>query len=212
MGNIYKILGVLLFVFLLKVPQLSYGQEQAAVRILLFGDSIVAGYRHAAHDKLDRQLESMLRQRGHLVNVINAGISGDTTGGGVNRIKSTIERYKPHITLIALGGNDLLRRVDPKIVRRNVDSMLRISRETGAYVILSAVVAPASNGVQYQRGFNAIYPELASKYSVPLYPFLIQSTYGRGDLMQSDGVHPSAKGTKLIAQELAAYFSAGLKK
>ena len=202
----YKILGVFLFVLLINSPQTSIGKEPEPARILLFGDSIVAGYKHSAEDKLDRQLEAMLRKAGYLVEVINGGISGDTTAGGVRRLRSAIQKHLPHVTIIALGGNDLLRKKDPKVVRQNVDNMLRISREMRASVVLSAVVAPADNGEYYQSQFNAIYPDLAAKYRVPLYPFLIQNTYGKPDLMQKDGVHPSEKGTKLIAQELAAYF------
>lgn len=184
---------------------LSHAKAETATSILIFGDSIVAGYGLKAPQSLPVQLEQLLQNSGYNVKVINGGVSGDTTGAGRNRLEWTLKKHKPQVVVLALGGNDVLRGVQPRESYENLDAMLEILSKYQNITVLSEVTAPANLGVQYQRDFNKIYPYLSQKYQVPLYPFLLQSTFGNNELMMKDQVHPNAKGIKVIARELAIY-------
>ena len=174
---------------------------------MLFGDSIVAGYGLTTSESLPVQVENILRGKGHNVNVINGGVSGDTTGGGLSRLEWTLNKHNPHIVVLALGGNDVLRGVQPRTTYENLDAMMQMLSKHQKVALLSAVTAPSNHGLQYQRDFNQIYPYLSEKYQTPLYPFFLQSTFGNANLMMSDQVHPNAEGIKVIASELATYLS-----
>jgi acyl-CoA thioesterase-1 len=187
-------------------PSVSHAQGESSISILLFGDSIISGYRHKKYERINHQMEKIFKESNYNIDVINAGVSGDTTAGGRNRITKTIVKHQPDIIFIALGGNDLLRGLPIRVIRSNLEAMLKVAKASNSFVILSAVEAPANYGVEYQRQFNEIYPSLSAKYQVPLYPFLIKNTYGRNHYMQSDGIHPSPEGTKFIARELTEYF------
>ena len=173
--------------------------------LLLFGDSIIAGYGLEAEESLPAQLQAIL-EKDHAVQVINGGVSGDTTGAGRGRLAWTLNKHHPDIVLLALGGNDVLRGIPPRITRENIAAMLALLKEREITTVLSAVWAPDNLGEAYREQFNAIYPKAADQYGVPLYPFLLSKTFGNKDLMQSDGIHPNAEGAKLIAHDLAEYF------
>jgi len=197
---------VLVIIITISFSTISHANTKTATSILLFGDSIISGYKLAQFESLSHQLETILTSQGINVKVINGGVSGDTTGGGRNRIKWTLEKHKPDIIIIALGGNDLLRGFPTKVIRSNVESMLKTAQESGTFVILSEVEAPNNYGVQYQEEFNSIYYDLAKKYKVPLYPFLLKKiNYRNSHYMQQDKIHPNADGAKKIAQDLADY-------
>ncbi len=213
-------LHIFLFIFIFcsssvlnaEAQSLSHEKEKSATSILLFGDSIVAGYRLARLQKLDHKLETKLKDEGYEVNVINGGVSGDTTAGGRNRIKWTLEQHKPDIIVVALGGNDLLRGFPPHVVKLNLESILKESRERGVFIILSAVKSPLTYGRDYQKKFNAIYPALAEQFSVPLYPFLLEGVIGSSTLMQKDKIHPNEDGIELIADGLADFFIENMQR
>lgn len=197
---------VILFLLVLSFAPLSHAQQKTSTTILLFGDSIVAGYGLKADDFLSTKLEKILTDKGLNFKVINAGVSGDTTSGGLSRLQWTLDKYKPDILFIALGGNDFLRGVSPSITRENVNGMLVIAGKNKTPTILSAVQVPANLGVEYMNSFNSIYPELAKKYKVSLYPFLLKNIFGNTTYMQSDGIHPTAAGIEKVANEIADYF------
>ncbi len=174
--------------------------------VLLFGDSIVAGYGLKKDDALAKKLEASLHRNGVKAKVINGGVSGDTTAAGRNRLTWTLKKHDPDIVLLALGANDMLRGLPPATARSNLDAMLQeLTSNPKRRVILSAVVAPDNLGAAYQAEFNQIYPDLAKKYNIALYHFLLQGVYGYADLMLRDGVHPNARGVEVIAEGISQY-------
>lgn len=196
---------VIVFLLVLSLTPISHAQEKTTRTILLFGDSIIAGYGLKPNDFLSTQLENLLKEKGLDFKIMNAGVSGDTTSGGRSRLEWTLKKYKPDIVFIALGGNDFLRGVSPAITRENVEAMLVIAGQNKTATILSAVEVPANMGVEYMQSFNSIYPDLAKKYKIHLYPFLLKNIFGSTIFMQSDGIHPTAIGIKKVADEIADY-------
>lgn len=176
-------------------------------KILLFGDSIIAGYGLNAKDSIPAQLEKKLKTRHPDIVVINAGISGDTTAGGRARLAWTIEKHQPDLILIHLGGNDMLRGVPVSTSKENLRAMLLTTQANNIKTILSKTVAPANYGTAYQTSLAQSYQELGQANHVTVIPFLLQYTYGNNALMQKDGIHPNAQGAEKIAAVLAEYFS-----
>lgn len=195
----------ILFV-LLSLGAVLPSHAQATSRILIFGDSLTAGYRLKANEALPAQLQNKLKAHGLDVEVINGGVSGDTTAGGANRIAWTLKKHKPDVVLVALGSNDMLRAIEPRTVRTNLDSILSTLKERNIRTILMEVKAQSNQDPAYAVTFNAIYPELAQKYNIATYPFFLEAIFGHPDYMLDDGVHPNAKGVDYIAGYLAEYF------
>lgn len=200
----------LCIIFCFLSATVSHAQARDTTAILLFGDSIVAGYGLNTEHSLAVLVENALRARGHVVQVIDGGVSGDTTGGGRSRLQWMLDKYAPDIAVLALGGNDVLRGIPPDVTRDNVEAMLTLLRARDVRTILSAVQAPDTLGAAYQAKFDAIYPELAKQYQVPLYPFLLKETFHDPALMQADGIHPNAAGAQVVANALADYLSGTL--
>lgn len=197
-----------LFCFLLMILTFSSSSAEEArlPKVLLFGDSIVAGYGLGEQDVLSGKLEASLKKHGVKAAIVNGGVSGDTTSAGRSRLAWTLKQYDPDVVMLALGGNDMLRGLPPAITRENVDAMLaELTSKPGRKVILSAVVAPDNLGAAYRDDFNRIYPELAKKYGVRLYPFLLEGVYGKAGMMQADGVHPTSQGVQTIADALSSF-------
>ncbi|MEP5758354.1 MAG: arylesterase [Litoreibacter sp.] len=174
------------------------------ITIAALGDSLTQGYGLPERDGFVPQLEMWLETHGADVAVINAGVSGDTTAGGAARIGWTLSPDVDAL-IVTLGGNDILRGIDPAVARENLDIVLREATAQGIPVLLSGMKAPANYGREYQTRFNAIYPELAQAYGVLLYPdFLKPITAGISrqaalqNLMQPDGIHPNAQGVALV--------------
>lgn len=174
----------------------------APVRILMLGDSITAGYGLAPEDALPRQLQDRLRKDGFDATVLDAGVSGDTTAGGRSRLAWALGDKPTHV-IIALGGNDLLRAIDPKDTRANLDAILAELKNRNIPTMLVGMMAPANLGRGYAAEFDPIYPELAKKYGVKLYPFLLDGVALDAKLNQQDGIHPNSQGVKVIVDRLA---------
>jgi len=186
-------------------PLLLISGEAAAAgttRILAFGDSLTAGFGLAPQDGFTAQLAARLKTDGYAVDVINAGVSGDTTSGGLARLDWSLADH-PDIVLLELGANDALRGIDPKLARANLDAML--ARLTAAHlkVLLIGMKAPGNWGADYQKSFDGIYSALAAKYGVPLYPFYLDGVALDATLNQADGLHPNAAGVKVIVARMA---------
>lgn len=181
-------------------------QAQATSTILIFGDSLSAGYRLQASEALPAVVEARLREKGEDVTVVNGGVSGDTTTGGKNRLEWMLDRHNPDIVLVALGGNDMLRGTPPATVKSNLDGMLAMLQSKNIKTILMAVKVPPNQDAAYTQEFNGIFPALAEEYNVALYPFFLESIFGNSDYMLDDGVHPNAKGVAYVAGYLADYF------
>ncbi len=174
----------------------------AATRILAFGDSLTAGFGLAPQDGFTARLAARLETDGYAVEVVNAGVSGDTTSGGLARLDWSLPDH-PDIVLLELGANDALRGIDPKLARANLDAML--ARLTAAHlkVLLIGMKAPGNWGADYQKSFDAIYSALAMKYSVPLYPFFLDGVALDATLNQADGLHPNKAGVEVIVARMA---------
>ncbi len=169
--------------------------------ILAFGDSLTAGYGLPAPDSFPTRLEQALNSAGYQVKVINAGISGDTSAGGVARISWSLAE-KPDLAIVELGANDALRGLNPQETRKNLAFILTQLNKAGVKTILAGMKAPRNLGENYYTSFDRIYPELAAQYQVELYPFFLQGVVGITALNQVDGIHPNAAGVKVIVERI----------
>ena len=179
------------------------GAESGAgeLRILMLGDSLTAGYGLASRDALPTRLEAALRGRGLDVRVINAGVSGDTTAGGLARLEWALAD-RPHAVIVALGANDALRGIDPEVSFMNLDRLLGTLAERRLPVLLAGMVAPRNMGREYGERFDAIYPELAARHGALLYPFLLDGVATVARFNQTDGIHPNAAGVEVIVERV----------
>jgi acyl-CoA thioesterase I len=168
--------------------------------ILAFGDSLYAGYNLSRDQAYPAQLERALWQRGVNAEVVNAGVSGDTTAAGRQRLDFTLSNLprSPDLAIVGLGGNDMLRGLPPAQARANLDAILAELDERGIPVVLTGMLAAPNLWPDYALPFNAIYPDLAAKYDAALVPFFLQPVLGRPQLMQADRIHPTAAGIEAI--------------
>lgn len=151
------------------------------------------------------QMELLLKEKYPDARVVNGGVSGDTTAGGRSRLEWTLDKHRPGLVILALGGNDVLRGIPPAVTRDNLTAMLEVLKQRNIPTILSAVQAPQSHGAAYGQQLDAAYKGLAERYAVPLYPFLLADVFGQTGMMQQDGIHPNAQGAGRIAKRLAEY-------
>jgi acyl-CoA thioesterase I len=170
--------------------------------ILDFGDSLTAGYGLAPEQAFPARLEAALRRRGIEVRVVNGGVTGDTTAGGLARLDWALAD-KPDLVILALGANDALRGIDPATVRNNIDKMIRKIEANGARVLLIGMLAPPNWGAEYKSTFDRIFPELAKVHDVPLYPFFLEGVAMKPELNQPDGLHPNERGVAVLVDRLA---------
>ena len=173
----------------------------APLRITVLGDSLSAGYGLAAADAFPAQLERALQERGCRVAVDNNGVSGDTTAGGRARLDWVLAG-KPQLVLVELGGNDALRGLSPEEAAANLAAILETLRQRGVKALLAGMYAPRNLGKEYYTNFDALYPRLAARYRVPLYPFFLAGVEGRPELNQGDGIHPNARGVAEIVRRI----------
>ena len=174
-------------------------------KIIAFGDSLFAGYGLDPRDSYPEKLENALRAKGINADVINAGVSGDTTAAGLNRLEFTLaaQDTPPALFILELGGNDLLRGVSPEESRSNLEKMLTILKERNVPVLLMGMRSPPNVGPEYQARFDAMYRELAEEYDAALIPFWLEDIYRDPSLFQSDRIHPTAEGIeRLVASTL----------
>ena len=173
--------------------------------IVAFGDSLFAGYGLAQNEGLAPALDRALAGAGVSAEVVNAGVSGDTSAAGLQRLAFTLDGQtrKPDLVIVGLGGNDMLRGISPEQTRQNLDSILAELKRRDIPAMLSGMVAAPNMGPDYAGEFNAIYRDLADEYGVPLYPFTLEGVVGNKDLMLGDDIHPNARGVGVIADRLA---------
>jgi acyl-CoA thioesterase-1 len=143
-------------------------------------------------------LELRLTQSGRSFRILNSSISGDTTQGGLARISRLLDRYKPEIVIIELGGNDGLRGINPDVTRSNMTSMIKQSQAAGARVLLTGIKLPPNYGTAYLQQFESIYPDLAGEYATLLVPFFMDGVIFTPGLLQADGIHPNTKGQPVL--------------
>jgi acyl-CoA thioesterase I len=173
-----------------------------ALKLAMLGDSITAGYGLKPQEALPVKLEAALKAAGRDVTIANHGVSGDTTAGGLARL-AWMMGDKPKLVLVALGGNDALRGIDPAETERNLDAIIAKLKGEGAAVMLFGMAAPRNFGPEYVKAFDGLYPKLAEKHRIPLYPFLLDGVAMERDLNQPDGIHPNIKGVDVLVSRMA---------
>ncbi len=182
--------------------------------ILAYGDSLMAGYQLKPGEGFAPQLEKALRTKGHDVRVVMGGVSGDTTAQGRARIGWTLAgmKGKPDLVILELGANDMLRGQSPATAKANLDAMITDFQKRGSRVLLAGMLAQPNLGAAYVREFNGIYPSLAKKRGVLLYPFFMDGVAAVKGLQLDDGLHPTAKGVQVIVRRILPKVEAELAK
>jgi acyl-CoA thioesterase-1 len=169
----------------------------APIKIVALGDSLTAGYNLPASAAFPVKLERALRAKGHVVEVANAGVSGDTASGGLARLDWSVPDGTAAV-IVELGANDMLRGIDPKVTQRALEEIARRLTERRIVVLIAGMRAIPNLGIDFANGFETIYPEIASKYGALLYPFFLDGVAGDAKLNQRDGLHPTAAGIDVI--------------
>ncbi len=179
--------------------------KEPEILIVAFGDSLYAGYGLDQKEGFAPELQAALIAAGKDVQVYNAGVSGDTTAAGLRRMDFVLDSLprKPDLVILGLGGNDLLRGLKPSDTRANMEAMVNKLKDRGIPVMLTGMLAPPNLGKAFSDEFNIIYPALAKKYDVALYPFFMDGVVGQPDLFLPDGLHPTAEGIDIIVGKIA---------
>ncbi|MDF0545868.1 arylesterase [Sphingobium sp. H39-3-25] len=173
--------------------------------VVVFGDSLFAGYNLAQGEGFAPALERGLVARGVKARVFNAGVSGDTSAAGLARLGFTLDGLdrKPDLIIVGLGANDMLRGLSPEATRSNLDAILIELKKRGIPAMLAGMLAAPNMGRDYATAFNPIYPDLAKKYGLPLYPFFLDGVLGHRELMLPDGMHPNPAGVDAIVTRIS---------
>jgi len=179
-------------------PAVADGTPRARPRIVFLGDSLTAGLGLDANDSYPAVLQRRLDEQGYQFDVVNAGASGDTSAGGLRRLEWSLDG-DVKVLVVALGGNDGLRGLPPRELRKNLATILERAAGRGIAVILAGMEGPPNNGPDYTEQFRAVYADLAKTYKVRFVPFLLQGVAGDPSLNQSDGIHPNERGARLVA-------------
>lgn len=181
------------------------------IQIVAFGDSLTAGYQLPPSASFPAQLEKTLKTKGYDIKITNAGVSGDTTNGGLARFDWAIPD-NTDIVILELGANDALRGISPEQTKQNLDKTLHKLRSKGIIILLAGMKAPGSLGEEYTKAFDQIYPDLAKKYNISLYPFFLEGVALRPKLNLSDGIHPNREGVAIIVKNILPHIEALIKQ
>ena len=174
------------------------------IKIMLYGDSLMAGYGLSPSENLAAELNRNFETSGSSIIIINASISGNTSKNGLSRLDWSLED-SPSIVVLSLGANDMLRGLNPELTMQNLDSIINKFKKNGSIVILAGMLASESMGPKYQSQFDGIYPELAKKYDLIFMPFLLDGVALNKKYLQADYKHPNAQGIKIMASNLYPY-------
>ncbi|ABS63012.1 lipolytic protein G-D-S-L family [Parvibaculum lavamentivorans DS-1] len=197
-----KLFASLAFVLVLVSAPVAQASEKAPITIVALGDSLTAGYLLGPDEGFAERLDRALKEAGHEnVNVSNAGVSGDTTSGGLARLDWAVGPEADAV-IVELGANDALRGLDPALARDNLAEIVARLKERGLPILLAGMLAPPNLGSDYGAEFNPIYPELAEKEDLILYPFFLDGVAGDRRLNLSDGIHPTAEGIEIIVERI----------
>jgi acyl-CoA thioesterase-1 len=195
---------LLLVLFSLLAPALFADESAAPPAIVIVGDSLSAAYGMEISESWPSLLQQRLKENGHAYRVFNSSITGDTTQGGLTRLPRLLERHRPAIVILELGGNDGLRGLPVEVTRSNLAGMIEQSRAAGARVILAEMRIPPNYGQSYTEKFNGTYQELSTEHDLVLLPFLLQDIALEPGLMMDDGIHPTAAAQPLIVDQVWA--------
>ena len=172
---------------------------EAKIKVILFGDSLMAGYGLTQNHHLDKVLQKKFE--GQNIIFINASVSGDTSRGGLDRLDWSISD-KPDLIFLCLGANDMLRGINPGVTRDNLEMIIKKIKDKNIKIILAGMIAQESYGVSFTKQFNSIYPELSKKYKITLYPFLLEGVALKPKMNLPDGKHPNIMGVQEIANRI----------
>ena len=186
-----------LLIFILIASNTSSEENKS---ILIYGDSISAGYGMEKESQWSESLKTLLSDKGFEISVHNRSISGETTGGGLTRISRILDEIKPTFLLLELGGNDALRGYPPKKIYENLNKMIEASEERGIQVFLMQIRILPNYGKRYQTQFESIYPTLAQEKDVILFPFMLNDIALKKEFMLPDGIHPNKDAQPVIAE------------
>lgn len=171
-------------------------------KIVAFGDSLTAGFGLSEKDSYPYLLQEKLRADGYDFEVINAGVSGDTSAGGLERIDWSLNQENVQILILELGANDLLRGLPVEKMKQNLDTMIKKAKAKNVKVLLCGMLAPPTMGAKYQREFVAVFPDLASEHKVEFLPFILENIAANPKLNLPDGIHPNAEGAKIMTDNI----------
>ena len=204
-----KTLKSLFFLFFLSTISFNvFATNQ--IKIMLYGDSLMAGYGLTQNENLSSVLPSKFNLADSQLQIINASVSGNTSSNGLARLDWSLED-KPNIVILCLGANDMLRGIDPKLTKQNLNQIIEKMIQNGSKVILAGMRSPESMGQNYQQEFDLIYQELAEEHEVIFMPFLLEGVALEKDYLQSDYKHPNALGVNIMASNLYPYILKGIR-
>ena len=195
------VLGLMLLAPVTAFAQATAAQEGKPVKMVVLGDSLSAGLGLSAPAAFQARLQKALQTKGIAVDMINAGVSGDTSSGGRDRLDWSVPEGTEAV-IVELGANDALRGVDPKVTRSALTDILTRLKARKIAVLLCGMYAPPNYGTDYAARFNAIYPDIAREFGVPLYPFFLEGVATEARLNQPDGLHPTAEGIDVIVKNI----------
>jgi acyl-CoA thioesterase-1 len=184
-----------------ETPAPNAPQSSKPIKIVVLGDSLSAGLGLSASAAFPDRLQKALNTKGIAVDMINAGVSGDTSSGGRDRLDWSVPEGTQAV-ILELGANDALRGTDPAVTRSALSDILTRLKARGIAVLLCGMVAPPNYGSDYAARFNAIYPDLAKSFAVPLYPFFLEGVAADAKLNQADGMHPTPEGVDVIVKNI----------
>lgn len=190
---------------------IPFVEGEAPPVILAFGDSLTAGHGVKDQESYPSRLQVILEKKGYPHRVVNAGVSGDTTAGGVRRI-SWLLKHKPRIVILALGANDGLRGLAISEMVSNLKQIIEICREHNAKVLLAGMKVPPNYGEKYSQEFVAVFSQLSKEYDLPLLPFLLEGVAAKREYTQADGIHPLGSGYKIVAETVWKHLEPMLSK
>ena len=180
------------------------------IKLVGFGDSLMAGYQLPASDAFPVKLEAALKAKGYDVEIANAGVSGDTSSAGLARLDWSVPDGTKGV-ILELGANDALRGIAPEETEKNIDAMLTRLKERGIAVLLAGMLAPPNMGADYEKRFNGIYQRMAEKHGVALYPFFLDGVAAQADLQIDDGMHPNPAGVDVMVAKILPIVETFLK-
>ena len=183
--------------------------QSAPVKIAMLGDSLTAGYGVKPDQAIPVRLQAALKKEGRDVTILNHGVSGDTSAGGLDRVDWMLGD-KPDIVMVELGANDALRAIDPAATERNLDAIIAKLKAAKVTVWLIGMMAPRNLGPEYVAAFDGLYKRLADKYQVPLYPFILEGVAQDATLNQADGMHPNPEGVEVVVKHLLPFVTKNL--
>ncbi|MEW6130319.1 MAG: arylesterase [Acidobacteriota bacterium] len=186
--------------------------QKNSAKVVAFGDSLTAGYGLSPQQSYPSLLQEKLRADGFDYEVINAGISGDTSAGGVRRIDWSLESGDVKFVIIELGANDMLRGQPVEAMKKNLSAIIERAKAKGATVLLAGMEAPTNSGADYRRKVHEAFPQLAKEHRVTLIPFFLEGVAGMQTLNQQDGIHPNPEGTRLVMETVYKYLQPLLEK